>query len=144
MTKDSIMDSEVAWNSSQLFYQYLYEIDMDFKDAYYANNWDGMYKSFKLKYMRVRVFILKIASEEEKNLLNNDSEISKEISKFKRSDSDFSNRFNSDIVNNISEIIEKKMILVDELMSRAGMNLLLEKIKEYRPAALSNDDFVID
>jgi len=136
---NSIMNSDVAWNSSQLFYQYLYEVDMDYKDNYYANNWDGMYKAFKLKFMKTRVFIFKVATDKEKVILKDDKKIKEILNEMKSGDTDFINNWNSGKIQTIIDIIEQKMILIDELMSKAGMNLLLEKIKEYKPAVLSQD-----
>ena len=138
---DNDFNSEVGWNQSQLFYNYLYEIDMSYMESYFMSNWDKMYKCFKLKYMKVRVFILSAATPEEKKKLEDDQTIRNQLSKFKEGDSDHANKWNSEIINNVLDIIEKKMIIVDELMSKVGMNILLEKIKEYKPAALAMDDF---
>ena len=138
---NSLENSSVGWNSSVLFYQYLYEVDMDYKEAYYTNNWDMMYKSLKIKYMRVKVFIMPEATDNEKLILTNDTTIKKLLNEMKDGDSDHVSKWNNKIAQDIIEIIEKKMLLIDELMSKAGMNLLLNKLQEDKPAALAMDDF---
>ena len=144
ISKSNLDNSNVGWNASNLFYIFLNEIDMDYKEAYYQDNWNMMYKSFKIKYMKVRTFIKKYANEQENKLLNDDDTIKGKLALFKTSDTDYSNKWNNDIVQGILEIIEQKMMLVDELMSKAGMNILLQEIEKNRPAALGNDDFVFD
>jgi len=139
--KDGIKDSNVGWNASNLFYIFLNELDMDYRDAYYTEDWDKMYKVFELKYMKVRIFILKKATDNEKELLDDDKTIQNLISEFKQGDTDFVNKNNNEISNNIRQKKKKKMILIDELMSKAGMNILMEKIKEDRPASMGTDDF---
>jgi len=140
--KDSLSSSNVAWNASNLFYIYLNELDMDYRDAYYIDDWNKMYKVFELKYMKVETFIEKYQTEKVKNILNDDKSIRKMIGGFKDGESDHINKFNNNIVNEICDIIKYKMKLIDKLMSQAGMNILLEKIKQDLPAALSTDDFV--
>jgi len=138
---NSLDNSDVGWNASNLFYIYLNELDMDYRDAYYMNDWNRMYKVFKLKYMKVNSFILPKATEDEKAFLANDKIITIKLKNLKTIDSDHANRFNSSIVEEILDIIEDKMMLIDQLMSKAGMNLLLKQIEDYRPAAFGGDDF---
>ena len=136
--------SNVGWNSSNLFYIFLNELDMDYRDSYYMDDWNKMYKVFKLKYMKVNSFILSKASKVEREFLENDDIIRDELIKLKGDSTDFANKWNSGVVTKILTIIEKKMILIDQLMSKAGMNILLQQIEKYRPAALGNDDFTWD
>jgi hypothetical protein len=138
---DTLSNSDVAWNASNLFYIFLNELDMDYRDAYYMNDWNKMYKVFKLKYMKVNSFILPKADTNEKDILSDDKKITGLLSQFKNTDTDHSNRFNSAIVQQILDIIENKMILIDQLMSKAGMNILLKQIEDYRPASFGGDDF---
>ena len=134
-------NSDVGWNQSNLFYIFLNELDMDYRDAYYDDDWNKMYKVFRLKYMKVATFINKLMDKEDENFLEDHDIVKDLMVKFKPGQNDFSNQFNNSIVEEIIEIIENKMRLVDKLMSKAGMNILLEKIKEDRPAALSTDDW---
>ena len=140
--KDNPLDKHnVAWNASNLFYIFLNELDMDYRDAYYVNDWDKMYKVYKLKYMKVIPFIKKKASDKQIICLKDTSEIKKKLAEIKSSDTDFASRFNNTIISDVLEIIESKMLLIDGLMSLSGMNLLMEKITVDRPAALATDDF---
>jgi len=139
--KNNSLEKEVGWNASNLFYIFLNELDMDYRDAYYSNDWNRMYKVFKLKYMKVNSFILPKATDKEKLLLKDDNTIKLKLKDFKNGNNDHSNRFNNSIVEVVLDIIEKKMILIDQLMTKAGMNLLLKQIQEDRPAALGGDDF---
>ena len=134
-------DINPDWNQSNLFYIFLNELDMDYKESYFGNDYDRMYKVYKLKYMKVRTFINKIASDEEKTTLTDDTVIETELTKLKPGDNDFSSKWNNTIIKTILDVIEKKMIIVDELMSKCGMNILVKDKKPFRPAALGTDDW---
>jgi len=141
-SSNPLTDSNVAWNASNLFYIYLNELDMDYRDSYYIDDWNKMYKVFELKYMKVQPYIEKHQTKEEKAVLNDDETIRNKIGGFKDGESDHVDRFNNAIVNEICDTIKYKMKLVDRLMSKAGMNILLEKVKRDLPAAFSTDDFI--
>lgn len=114
---------------------------MDYRDAYYANDWGRMYKVFKLKYMKVKSFIMKHWSEEERNILEDDTTIRTSLKQLKDSNTDFATKWNNNIVFSLLEAVEIKMLLIDKLMSTAGMNILMEPATEDKPAALATDDF---
>jgi hypothetical protein len=141
--KKNILDKqEVAWHNSALTYNYLYEIDMSYLDAYMSNNYIQMEKLFKKKYSKVKAFVEKYATETEKNILDDDTQIKQIKSTMKEGNNDFSNRYNRGIVPNLIEQIDKKMDIVELLMAKAGMTLFLSVKDIGRPAALGNDDFV--
>ena len=139
--KNKVTDSEVAWNASNLFYILLNQFDMDYSEAYYYNDYNKMEKAFELKFLKVKIFIEKYAKPEEMEFLKDERSIRLLADKFKKDDSDYSTKHNMNIANQIMDITKQKMALLEELMSKAGMNLFLEKIREIRPAALSTDDF---
>ena len=139
--KNNLNNSDVGWSASNLFYIYLNELDMDYRDTYYLNDWGKMYKVFKLKYMKVVSYIHKYATKEELQILRDDTIINNQLEQLKQGSSDYITKWNNNLVNSIIKIIETKMLTLDSLMAQAGMNVILEKHKERKPAALSTDDF---
>ena len=129
-----------SWNASNLFYIYLSELDMDFRDAFYINEYDKMDKICRLKYMRIKEFIKKIASPEEIKTITDKTLLNSKLGQLKKTNNDHSTRFNNNVIEEVITILENKMILMDSLMSKSGMNLLLKE-KNFKPAALGGDDW---
>jgi len=140
----NITDSEVAWTEGNLYYQFMHVLDMDYLESYYFNNWDKMYKVFEVRLMKSKVYIEKYATKQQWAILMDEKPIRMLLTTFKDGDSDFVSRFNNNKVKEILDIIKTKMDILEELRAKAGMNLLLNKIQSFRPAALGGDDFIMD
>jgi len=141
--KTNFDKQEVGWNSSNLFYIYLSELDMDYRDAYYDNDYDKMYKVFKLRYMKVKAIVNKAATDNELLILNDDTVLKNTMNSLKPNETDHASRFNNSLIMEILDIIEIKMDILNNLMTKCKMNVLLNESTEYIPAALEGDDFVI-
>jgi hypothetical protein len=122
----------------------MHVLDMDYLESYYFNNWDKMYKVFEVRLMKSKVYIEKYATKQQWAILMDEKPIRMLLTTFKDGDSDFVSRFNNNKVKEILDIIKTKMDILEELRAKAGMNLLLNKIQSFRPAALGGDDFIMD
>lgn len=129
-----------AWNASNLFYTYLANLDMDFSDAFYDDDYKKMDKISLLKYMKIKEFIIEKATKKDLEIIEDVILIKNLLKELKQPNSDYINRFNNQIVSNVIDVVMGKMMLMEKLMSKSGMNLLL-KIKDFKPAALGGDDF---
>ena len=139
--KGKLSNSDVGYINANFFFIYNHECDIEYKEAFYMNNYDIMKKAFMRKFGKNRELIKKLLKPEEMEFLDNNDEINKLMMQIKRGDNDYTDQCNFNISLKIIDIIEEKQRILEAKISEAGLNVFLTKIKEWKPAALAGDDF---
>ena len=134
---------DIGWNESKLFYLFINDVDVEFKESYYMNNWELMSKTFIMKYMKVRPYlkVRKVLTDEEEKQFRDRNTIKQLLSQLRKGQNDCITEFNNGIVLQLVDNLIEKMFILDEKMAKSGLYLLLNKKREDRPAAFAGDDY---
>ena len=125
------------------WYEFLQDIEFRFVDAMEQHNIDGMMVYYRYILTKVRPYIKRFyVREKEKNYNKKLSldEIYNLKNQIRPGSTDHVNSLNSNIYQQIDELIMEKMDLLQDLIARAKLQLPIEK-PDTRPAALAGDDW---
>jgi hypothetical protein len=136
---EEVLKEDVKWVAANQFYMDLSEIKAMIRECREHGDVSGMIDNFQELYMEVEAYVLKFMKDGEREDLGNFETIYKLKKSLKVVNTDSEAEHNKLIINEMTDILNKKRLRLNFLMAQAGLKVPLDKKSEGRPAAMSQD-----